>query len=88
MDHQCGLIACRQHQIVGHRDDGYLAECILEGVHGHGPHVCRTPEGMYYAWEDDPECGCCEPDEDDHCHIYWEIEEKELPEYQRGATDT
>jgi hypothetical protein len=61
---KCGIIVVRQHQIVNTHQD-YFAECILEGVHGHGPHVFCTPEGEYYAWEDDMECGCCEPEEED-----------------------
>jgi hypothetical protein len=78
---KCGIIATRQEDIIGNRDDGYFAECILER-HGWGPHVFRTPEGKIYAWEDDMECGCCEPDEDDRCTIYWEISETDLPKYQ------
>lgn len=84
---KCAIIATRQDEIIGWRKDGYLAECILEGVHGWGPHVFRTPEGLLYAWEDDNECGCCEPDEDDRCTIYWEIEESELPSFLNGGRD-
>lgn len=71
--------------MIGHREDGYLSVCILEGVHGYGPHVFRTPEGKLYAWEDDMECGCCKPEEDGRCTTYWEITEVDIPQYQLGG---
>ncbi|MDO8529948.1 MAG: hypothetical protein Q7S10_00860 [bacterium] len=73
----CGIIAPRQHEIVGDRDDGYLAECILAPFHT-GPHAIKTPEGNFFAWKDDWNCGCCEPEEPDRCIIYWEIQEREI----------
>ena len=69
----CGIIAPRQSDIVGYRGDGYLAECILPYAHFGRPHVIRTPEGKFWAWEDDAECGCCEPDEVDRCYSFEEI---------------
>jgi hypothetical protein len=73
----CGIIMPRQTDVVSHRNDGYLAECILESGHlGH--HIVKTLEGKFYAWEDDWGCGCCEPDEDDRCYTYWELSEQEV----------
>ncbi len=70
----CWIIVPRQHEIVDHRDDGYLAECILP--YGHeGFHVVHTPEGEYFYWEDDWDCDCCEPEEDSRCYIYGPISE-------------
>jgi len=54
----CGIIMPRQSDVVGHRGDCYLAECIRNSDHLE-PHVIRTPEGKFFAWEDDMECGCC-----------------------------
>ncbi len=73
----CGIIVPRQRQVVGEREDHYLAECILRNNHA-GPHVFRTPEGDHVAWEDDWECGCCEPEEDERCISYWEIKESDI----------
>jgi len=70
----CGIIAPRQHDIIGYREDNYLAECILQSAHN-SPHIIKTPEGKFFAWEDDYECDCCEFDEDERCTIYWEISE-------------
>jgi hypothetical protein len=63
--------------MCGYREDDYLAECILSRAHN-SPHIFKTPEGKFFAWEDD-ECDCCEPEEDDPCAIYWEIRESEIP---------
>ena len=72
----CGIIMPRQSDVVGYRDDGYLAECILKSRHA-GKHVIQTPEGKFFVWEDDWDCGCCEPDEDDHCYDFKEITKQE-----------
>ncbi len=86
VDSICGIIAPRQDELVrGEREDGYLAECILP--HGHrGPHVVKTPEGKFFAWEDDWDCDCCEPEEADRCYIHWEIEEAEIPKLLKRRT--
>ena len=76
----CGIIAPRQSDIIGYREDKYLAECICP-KHHLSPHVIKTPEGRYFDWEDDWECGCCEPDEDEHCYTFGEITEEEAQEY-------
>ena len=72
----CGIIAPRQDEMVGVRTDHYLAECILAS-RNHDLHVIKTPEGKYFSWEDDLECGCCAPDEDDRCTSFREITEQE-----------
>ena len=68
----CGIIVPRQRDIVGRRDDGYIAECILERGHN-TPHIIQTPEGQKIAWEDDFTCACCAPDEDDRCYTFWKV---------------
>ncbi len=73
----CGVIVSRQEDIVGHRDDGYLAECILPYNH-EGSHVVQTPEGECFSWKDDWECDCCDADEDERCYVYGPIEESEV----------
>mgnify|MGYP001569838721 CR=1 FL=1 len=73
----CGIIPPRRENIIGDRLDEYLGECIRE-KHNFGPHVLRTPEGKLFAWEDDMECDCCKPTEDDRCYTYWEINESEF----------
>ena len=69
---QCGIIIPREEEIIGDRDGKYLAECIRARYHS-GPHVFLTPEGEYFEWEDDWNCDCCKPDEDDRCCVYREI---------------
>ncbi len=89
----CGIIMPRQEDAVGHHlsivRSGYLAECILSDVHGHGPHVFRTPEGKLFAWENDKDCDCdsCVNSEDsnDQCIVFWEIDESEVALYQKGG---
>ena len=73
----CGIIAPRQSEVVGHQDDDYLAECILMRCH-QGPHVIKTPEGRFIAWEDDYNCDCCQPEEFDRCIIWWSVLEKDI----------
>jgi hypothetical protein len=81
----CGIIAPRQEDVVGYRQDGYLAECIL--LQGHlSPHVVKTPEGKFMAWQDDFECGCCTGDDDDRCTVYWEITESEISNLSKRQT--
>ena len=79
----CDIIAPRQHEIVGDREDGYLAACILGRCHS-GPHVVKTPEGEFFAWQDFWGCDCCGPDEVDRCFTYWEIKEADIPELAQG----
>jgi hypothetical protein len=74
--------------MIGYREDEedkYLAECILEYPHN-GPHVVKTPEGKFFAWEDDMECDCCGDDEYDRCAVYWEIEESDIPNLSKKQT--
>jgi len=85
MSDVCGIIATRQRQMVGYRHNHYVASCILTGSHQYGPHVIKTPDNKYIAWEDDMDCGCCEPEESDRCTIFWEIREDELQLYQEGG---
>ncbi len=76
----CGKIVPRQQEIVGDWDGKYLAECILLSHHS-GHHVIKTPEGKYFAWEDDSGCNCedCQTDEPDKwCYIYWELSQEEI----------
>lgn len=82
----CGIIAPRKEDMTGDYEvgDRSLASCILKGVHGYGPHVFRTTEGKLIAWEDD-DCDCCEPEEDEPCAVFWNIEESDIPEYQSGG---
>ena len=68
----CGIIVPRQEDIIGDRDGSYFAECIRRRCHS-GPHVFLTPEGRYFSWEDDWDCDCCTPEEDDRCYVYQEI---------------
>lgn len=58
--------------MIGYRNDGYTADCVLPVAHG-GPHEFVTPKGRRIAWEDDDSCGCCSPEEDDRCTVYWEV---------------
>jgi hypothetical protein len=76
---QCGIIAPRRHELTSFAtSEKYLAECVRESNHL-GPHVIKTPDGIFIAWEDDWNCGCCKPEEDDRCYVYWEIEESDIP---------
>jgi hypothetical protein len=75
---KCGIIVPRREEILGSREDGYLPECILNQNHK-GPHVFKTPEGKFVAWEDDWDCKCCESHEDSRCYTYFEILEIDIP---------
>ncbi len=75
----CGIIVPRYQEIVGERRDGYLPQCVLARDH-RGPHVFRTPEGELVAWEDDWNCGCCSPEEDDRCYVYWPVTREDIPD--------
>ena len=79
MDETCGIIVIRQREIVGERDDHYLAECILKNNHL-GSHLIKTPELRYFVWSNDYACGCCRPDEEDRCYTYGEITPEEAKE--------
>lgn len=83
---QCGIIVPRQEEIVGHRGDGYLAECILPYQH-EDFHVIKTPEGKYFYWEDDWDCDCCDPEEYQRCYVYGPIEEREVLELLKKLPD-
>lgn len=82
----CGIIPVRREDIVGYRSDGYLAECVMPRAHYPHPHVLRTPEGRYFAWEVDDECGCCDPGggDPDQCYDYWEISAGEAEEFMES----
>lgn len=76
----CGIIAGRQIHLVGDREDGYLAECILPAHPGIAFHIVRTPEGELFFWEEDQDCdcGCQEPEADpgERCYSYGQITEE------------
>lgn len=77
----CGIIVPRRREILGcHRESDDLPVCICPRNH-FGPHVFRTQDGQLIAWEDDHECGCCEPGEDERCYLYWNIDEAEFQKY-------
>jgi hypothetical protein len=78
---ECGHIVPRQFDVVGYREDGYLAECILAEGHK-GPHLVRTPEGQFFSWEFDEKCNCedCLDHEDSNnrCCLYWEVSAEDV----------
>jgi hypothetical protein len=78
----CGIIVPRRSEIIGERSDGYLPECILKTNHS-GPHIFRTPENNFYAWEDDWSCGCCTPEEDDRCYTYRQLSKEETTDLEQ-----
>lgn len=84
----CGIIVPRQEDLVGPREDGYLAECILPDNHsscGIDCHVVLTPEGKYLEWKDDWGCDCCNWNTDQRCYTYHEITKKRFLELKRQA---
>jgi hypothetical protein len=81
----CYIIPPRREGIIGERQDGYMGDCILPRAH-FCPHVLQTPEGQYFEWEDDMECGCCEPEEDSRCYVFSEITEKQFRRYVAEET--
>jgi hypothetical protein len=83
----CGIIVPRHEEILygsvgraaslrGQAPE--LAECVLPPGHTCDCHVFKTPEGQFIRWEDDWDCGCCEPEEDDRCYTYCEISLEEF----------
>ncbi len=54
-------------------------ECILPYAHWCG-HVFHLSDGRHVQWEDDWDCGCCEPDEEDRCYDTWFVSEEEVTE--------
>jgi hypothetical protein len=68
----CGILPERPEDLLGRRNDGYLPECVLPAGHD-GPHVFYTPEGKYFAWEEDKFCLCCDPWDLDTCYDCWEV---------------
>ena len=71
----CGIIAPRQEEMVGSRDDHYLAECVLPKGHGE-IHQFITPEGEVFQWQYDYDCGCCDPETDERCTIFGKVAKK------------
>lgn len=67
----CGIIPPRRDEIIGERSDGYLPECILPKCHRSEHHLFLTPEGEYIKWEDDINCGCFKPEEEDRSVGYF-----------------
>ena len=77
----CRHIVPRQEKVVGCREDGYLAKCIL--VWGHpSSHVIKTPEGKYFMWRRKYGCRCCE-DKPVYCFFHKELSEEEVLEILR-----
>lgn len=75
----CYLLPCRREDILGHREDDYLGECILKANHS-GPHLLLTPEGRYIKWETDWDCdceGCQDFSSGDFCYFYGEVDKEE-----------
>lgn len=77
----CGIIIPRRDNLVEYlRSTDYLPVCICNRNH-FGPHVVCMPNGQLVAWEDDLDCGCCSPEEDERCYTYWEITAEEFKNY-------
>ncbi len=77
----CLTIPPRREDIIGHRDDDYMGECILP--EHWGPHVLLTPEGQYIRWKTDCDCDpdcVCHDEEGDECYTFGEIS---FEEFQR-----
>jgi hypothetical protein len=49
----------------------------MPNIHYTKPHLVKTPEGKFYIWEDDDNCDCCRPGDDDQCYVFSEITEAE-----------
>jgi len=60
-------------------------ECILPSNHN-GPHIIRTPDSKYFAWETDYDCDCCEPEASsyDRCCVYWELASEDVQKALAG----
>lgn len=54
-------------------------ECLRPRSHG-GVHLFQNPEGTYFTWEDDDDCGCCEPEDTDRCFVFKAISSKDAEE--------
>ena len=65
----CGFIAPRQEEMVGDREDGYLAECVLPKSHEFERHVVKTPDGEIFSWQHSG-CDCCKPWDPDRCYEF------------------
>jgi hypothetical protein len=74
----CGICVPRREFDMHVGDD--LGECLRPNAHWDGKHMFRNRDGVYYLWEDDDSCDCCQPEDDERCFVYGEISEKEALE--------
>ncbi len=86
----CAILPPREddllRRILGTDQGNYSPGCILPPGHYNSPHVFQTPDGKYFAWEDDYTCDCCpDPSDFEHCYTYREISEEEFRQMERKA---
>lgn len=80
----CNILPARLNELLRHY--GYYgddqkecdASCVLPYAHFCLCHVFRLPDGRYIKWEDDYDCDCCEPDEEDRCYSSGEVSKEEV----------
>jgi hypothetical protein len=79
----CGIVVQRRENDMGLKGTG--GECLRPMSHTDGRHLFKNPEGDYYTWEDDYDCGCCAPEEIDRCFVYGRVSEEEAQCLMREA---
>lgn len=63
----CGIcVLRREHSMY---IEGVSGDCLRPYTHV-GVHLFLNARGEYIIWEDDNECGCCEPEDHDRCFTY------------------
>lgn len=78
----CDILITRMDRIIG--DDKCLTSCDLPAGH-FGPHsfiypahqdgLGRPVAAKRWEWEDDYDCDCCTPEEDDRCFTFGPVKE-------------
>lgn len=48
-------------------------DCLLPHGHHNKEHLFMNPDGEYFIWADDFQCGCCDPETEDRCFYYEKI---------------
>ena len=80
---ECGILPPRTRDLLylhqgRFRDEKVSFSCILPAEACTGRHVFRLPNEELILWEDDYDCGCCEPEDNDRCYTAHTISEDQF----------
>ena len=68
-------------------DPAVSSGCLRPYAHNDFKHLFLNKYGKYILIEDDFECDCCAPEEDERCFVYQEVSEETAHKLMSDCSD-